>query len=398
MQAWEQELSRYEAVRVEELPGALGLLAGHVKPLATMFPHDWVEMMALTFWSAMVPASARIENLGLNLWYLGLNPQGSGKNITSDEMYKVVRATFQLQERDMVLFTGGSAEGMARKLEGEGRSLLAYHREYAGFLRNLKQMSGSKEVMMNLYDGADISHQLSQSSVGVRDPHVTVVATTTMDAITETGSKEDLVNGYLSRFLFCAPNSLDVAPGPFPTEHQRYGLALLLVDMLGEVAGVEGMTCDYPAERVLGGYMAEVGLYTGRVRDLDHERGNQDTPPGRLVARAKKIAALLALADGRGAIVAGDMALAIRFTERAGAYQRRVARWITMDIGDETLGRVTRWLEQNKEPVDARFLQQRARANSRLVHEALAVLMERGDVTSEKVGQRTVYSWIKKER
>lgn len=387
---WKRELERFEPVHRAELPGAVGELAGHLNGLSAMFPHDWVPMMALTFWSALVPSTARIENLGLNLWFMGLNPQGSGKNITSDELYKVTRATLGLAERDIALFTGGSAEGMARQLKGEGRSLLAYHREYAGFLRSLRQMQGAKEVLCNLYDGADVSHQLSQGGVEARDPHVVVVATTTMDAIAEAGNREDLTNGYLSRFFFCAPDSLDVAPEHFPTEQERMRLAVRLADRLLELGEVGQVDCDRYAERVLEQYRDSVGLYSGRVRDLDRERGNEETPPGRLVARVKKVASLLALADNRSTIEAGEMALAVRFVGRGNAYQKRIAGWIGASKSDVVANRVLAQLEKES-PLTSRILQQRTHARATEVADALDVLIGGGRVYEMVEGKTRLY-------
>jgi len=205
-----------------------------------MFPTDWVEMMALTFWSALLP-HAKVENLGLNLWFLGINPQGVGKNLTSDELKDTIVAVQDVRQQKLIMFTTGSAEGMGRRLQGDHQSLLAYHAEYSGFLKSLRQMPGAKEMLCDLYDGRGIAHQLANETIEATDPYVVVVATTTMQSLSESGNRDDLLNGYLSRFLFCCPDSLDLGMRQARTVRERYAVAgggAKLIDGVGGLSHV----------------------------------------------------------------------------------------------------------------------------------------------------------------
>ena len=98
---WKAELHRYPEVTPRELPEAIGSMVDYLRPVAVMFPHDWCPMLALTFWSVLVPGATRVENLGLNLWFLGINPQGSGKNITSDRLYEVAQRLSGLGKKEL---------------------------------------------------------------------------------------------------------------------------------------------------------------------------------------------------------------------------------------------------------------------------------------------------------
>lgn len=395
---WRGLLDQYPAVRAEELPGALGDVVRYMRPIGAMFDVDWLEMLALTCWSSAWPG-VKFENLGLNLWFLGVNPQGVGKNITSDELYTIFRDLAEAREQKMVIFTSGSAEGMGRRMVGHARSLLAYHAEYAGFLKSLRQMAGAKEMLCNLYDGRDISHQLANESIEATDPYAVVVATTTMSAITESGTREDLSNGYLSRFLFCAPDSLDVGPELFRSAAERRELVGRLRRHIDAVGPVARVAFEGGGSGALERYRALLGVGTGRRRNLDEERANEDTPPGRLVARAKKVAALLALAgegarahDGTVAVTEASVELAIRIVQRADAYHRRVATWIGSNKEDVTRTKVLRYLqERGTEGLTSRDLQQLCHVNAREMAVTLGGMVDDGEVEEVRDGRRVLY-------
>jgi hypothetical protein len=398
---WKTTLERYPQVEVGELPGVLGDIVRYMRPIGPMFPQDWLEMLALTFWSGAFPG-VKFENLGLNLWFLGINGPGVGKNITTDELYAVFRDLAEAREQKLAIYTSGSAEGMGRRLAGHGRSLLAYHAEYAGFLRSLRQMPGAKELLCNLYDGRDIAHQLANESIEATDPYTVVVATTTMAAITESGSREDLSNGYLSRFLFCAPDSIDVGPESFRGADERAGLVASLARHLGDLEGVRRVALD-GVSPALEAYRRLLGVGTGRVRDLDAERANEETPPGRLVARVKKVAGLLALASpdpvvrGHIAIVPeGCVELAIRLVQRAEAYQRRVGTWLGASRGDVNTLKVLRHLKERPSGLTSREVQQLAHINAREAAVVLGGLIEDGDAEEvRESGRKVLYRAVR---
>ena len=384
---WRETLGEARPVQADELPGVLGDVVRYMRPLGAMFPEDWLEMMALTCWSSAWP-EARVENLPLNLWFLGVNPQGVGKNITSDELYRLFVGLADARGQALTVFTSGSAEGMGRRLAGEHRTLLAYHREYAGFLKSLKMMPAAKEMLCNLYDGADVAHVLANETIEAHNPYAVVVATTTPAALMQNGQREDLTNGYLSRFLFCAPDSLDVGPEYFRTEEERDRMVIELTRHCARLGHVR--TVDLPNTPELTEYQTALGIGTGRRRDLDAERHDERTPPGRLVARAKKVAALLALAAGRTTGTPGDMALAIRVTERADAYSRRVGRWIGVNKEDAVQVKVKNHLAR-RGPMTQRDLRQYTHEEYVRLGPALQALMDDGLVRQDKIGKKVVY-------
>jgi hypothetical protein len=412
--SWRRILDEYPPVTNGELPGILRDVVRYMGPIGPMFPFDWLEHLTLAFWSTQFQ-DVKIENLGLNLWFLGINPQGVDKNLTSDELYKLFTLVSARRSLPLSLYTSGTAEGMIKKLVEDTRRrgggfrrlpLVAYFAEYAGTLQALRRQSGAKEALCNLYDGRDVAHQFANESVEVRDPYVVVVAATTMGAIAEHGSRGDLTNGFLSRFAIIAPDSLDIGPAAFRTEEEREAMADLIVDHLNGLTGIRRVALGPDGTNVLGHFQRRIGVGTGRVRDLDEERLNEEMPRGRLVARVKKYAALLALAQEpeyrrvEDEVLIADarlVGLAIRFVQRADAYQQRVVQWLAATRDETQVERVARLLSIERR-MTAREIQQRAHLKKEEVQSALALLQADGSVRDERDGQKFVWVWIRRGR
>lgn len=391
LKVWQGILHNTPEVTAAELPPVLRAAVEHVAPLGIAFQGDWNQMLTITFWSSLFP-HIKFENLNLTLWFLGLGPQGVGKNRTSDEVHALTRTVQEARGEEVIPFTSGSTVGMLRRLEGENQRMLAYYAEFVGFLKSLKSDSSSNlsELMCNVYDGRGIAHQLSQEEIVGKNPYLTVVATTTPRALRDYGSRDDLNNGYLSRFWFCAPNALDLLADMSRNEEERAGAAEILLDHLRGLPELEKARFDTPgglAPPALIEYMARLGLGSGRVLDLEEEMDADNIPSGRLIARVKKVSALLELGEilprheGKTLLVSErNVALAIRLVERANAYAQRAARWISASKDEGAGDKILLKLKANKDGLTARELQQMTHYQKRELEAALELLIDDGSI------------------
>lgn len=397
LMVWREELGRYAVVECKALPGPVGDLCAHVSKIGIMFPDDWNEALAVAAWSALW-AGVRTENQPLALWFLGVNGAGWGKNITSDEAVACVTDAARMGQVPLQTLTSGTPEGLTRAVEGDNQGVLAYYAEYAGSLRHLRQSASGKEALMNLYDGRDVAHRLAGDVVVASRPHVTLIGTTTMSGLTSAATREDLTNGYLSRFLTCAPDCIDLLPEAFPTPAERAKVAVALTVARANRAGVSQVNPDPRALVALGAHATALGVGTGRVRDLDRERHIDHQPPGRQLARIRRVAALLALADDRAKRTsnvlhydADHVRLAVRLVGRGAAYESRLRHWILSNREQDLAERVLVYLVEHGTPLSARDLARNTTTTADDMRAALVSLEQEGLISRYRDGRRDLY-------
>lgn len=394
-------------VDIESLPYWLNRIVRHVKPFTLMFPDEWPVMMALPFWSILWP-HIRIQNLNLALWTLGIGRQGGGKNVSTDELQHLIQS---ITAGEIKLYTAGSPEGLWEALEGAGRQVLAYHDEYAGLLKLFSRdhMSHAKEALCSLYDGRNVGYLRSKGkSVQISDPVLAVVATTTPSALREFGNTSDLTNGYLSRFMMCAPDRINVSPDfSLASEMERTQLARevsVYRNQLRGVSRVEYAETGRPDPPLINEYRLHLGIDTGEVESLEDALDDRSIPGGRLLARVKKVTALLALAersperssDGQAVLVNDDhIRQAIDITELGYYYAERTLLWIgasqDVQLGDQ----IHALLRANPQGLSRRELCRRTHHRATEVSEALRLLREEGRVLATKTdNKRSGEIWV----
>lgn len=388
---WRWRLAETAPVERDELPFALHLLWRHLEPLALPFPGDWLNSLTLTAWSTFFP-QVRLENLNLALWFLGVSSSGSAKNITSDEAVQIVSRLNHDLGADTEIYTGGSPEGLQRLLHGDGKKVLSYHGEYAGYLANLSSdfNVNAKATLCNIYDGRIISHQLARESIKATNPYSVTIATTTAGAIRRYAQFEDLKSGYLSRFYTCAVNarSVDVIPNI-----SAYDRACLTRDLLRHLSLVSNVTSAHwdtahgEIPSVLTDYARRLGIGAGEEIDLDDDLYSTDMPRGRDIVRVKKLAALLELAealpvidaDGVLVIRQRNIELAIRLVERHIAYQMRLVRFIAGSKDEALTDHIERTLTRNG-PMSVRNLCRFVHEPAKDVRLAIELLLDSGAI------------------
>ena len=402
--AW-RDIIKQTDVPVGDLPYWFGRMIQHVRPYTPMFGNDWPLMMSLPFWSALWP-NVRIQNLNLAIWSLGISPQGIGKNIATDELLRVVRMASQ-GDSPPTIYTAGSPEGMWDALSGDARQLLCYHDEFGGFLKLLQRdhMQSAREALCSLYDGRVVGYLRSQKNgVEITNPHVVVAATTTTEAIKEFASRQDMVNGYLSRFMVCAPDPQNRLPLVFPQadDPDRRALVDDLVAHINRFNGVNkaiwqetGTTKDPAA---LDAYRMQLGMDTGESINLDDASDATAIPGGRLVARAKKIATLLEMGEHHPeisdrtafAIRPEHLDTAITLIEHSRAYAERLRGWVGVSSDVDLSQRAARLLV-SKGAMSQRDLCRFLRVNVRELKTAMELLEGSGDAHAMKSGKSLVW-------
>lgn len=376
----------------------------HVEPFATMFPVDWPVMMLLPYWAALWP-TIRLQNLNTAVWTLGLGFQSTGKNLVTDELALIALTVAHRTTKSRVtLYTSGSIEGMYDALAGPQRQMICYQDEFANWLQFIKHrdyMAGIRGVLCSLYDSRAVGHVRSQKNgVEVVDPHVVFCATTTPSAFRQYADLEDLSNGYLSRFLICAPDAVQVAPRWFPQDDHRR--RTLIDELIGHVKRLEGIEraewqetgrADPP---LIEAYAEHLGMNSGRALVLDDDGAEPPLPGGRLIVRVKKIAMLLELAepspnlsvDGNAILIRPEhVGSAIGIVERARAYTDRVGKWIGQSEDYRLTTKILGILGRRPAGITVRDLTKYGHASRRDVEGALKSLADAGQATSVTVGK-----------
>lgn len=355
--AWKRLLVGYAGLSQHERPYLLQALYEHIYPLGKRLGDDWLDVMTLGFFSSAFP-TARFENLPLNLWTLGISDQGVGKSVVSDELDKVAHGLALRQGSRLLRYTSGSSAGLIRRLAGTNSQVLAYFSEWSGFAKSMStEHSGDmREVLMNLYDGRSIVHQLAQETVNVTDPYLLISGITTKTSFVQNGDAADAGNGFYSRLMIVAPDPKRGTRFQHRNESERQALVEKLGNHLESLPEFRAITFDTREDPPC---YTEYAEYLGvrdddSVIDLDElptYGGDEGAPSGRLLARVKKVAALLEIMESAPQIRRGicfvreeNVDKAIRLVQRSSAYGARAIGWLTRTKDEEEAQRVLRAL------------------------------------------------------
>lgn len=400
--AWSEIIT--DAPVPDDLPYFAARWLDYLRPFSPMYPDgDWPLMVGfLPFWSVLWP-EIKLQNLNLAIWSLGLGVQGVGKNVGTDEAERIVRGVAGQLRRDLTVYTAGSPEGMWDRLGGVGKQMLCYHDEYGGFLKLLQRdhMSHAREALCSLYDGRVVGYLRAQKGGStIVDPLVAVAATTNAASIRAHATWQDMTSGYLSRFLVCAPNPVSVSPDYYPSDgrprEEIIGEVERHLYKLRDVQRLEWDGTGRADPPRLNEYREFLGMNTGEIIDLDTRQDDAAVPPGRLVARAKKTAGLLELAernplrskDGTIVYVRGEhLESALDIVERSRAYALRMQGWVGQSGDYELSRRVLRILAQTPEGITQREITRRTHARYQEIRVALEMLENAGQARCTKQGK-----------
>lgn len=129
-----------------------------------------------------------------------------------------------LKELDPEMFIANESTppGMIQEMASRSGKPAIWHRdEFSGFYRQMGQdfNAGFKQVLIKLYDGDDHYRRLrAKTSNGqrtpdediVKDPYFVILSGTVEDQLLELASTDDVLEGFLPRFIFVLPTSIPV--------------------------------------------------------------------------------------------------------------------------------------------------------------------------------------------
>jgi len=419
------DTAAYPPLDRAEMPHFLGLMVDHLAPVTVAWRNDWGELLALASISGCLPA-VTFENLGVNLWFLGLAKQELGKSRSLTEARRVTQDTNAQLGLAMQHVSSATLEGYARVLKGDRTIIYAEHHEYGAMLQVLARdyNHGIKGMLCALYDGEDYSYQRSREAVEFTRPYMTVCAATHQKTLARTMPIEDLSNGYMSRFLICSPPYRLGAKIGYRTDRERAALTGALAEHLRPYAHTDLAAgwlipshTPFHIPPAIRDYQAALGLtettdtaiYYEMETALDEEDATET--PGRCLARALKVATLLELLSDAPNVSGGQVhvrdhhaALAVRLVARAAGYGRRMAARIGQPEDAALAGRIKNLLKLRAKTarthgaaagMTERELCQTLRVTKRQLDPAMYLLEQDGALMQYQVGKAIRHAILK---
>jgi hypothetical protein len=400
---WETMLGTQPPVTYDELPYMLRVWHDYLYPATKNFPVEWTTMMTLAFWSTQWQR-VEFENFHLNLWFLGIGPQSGGKSIGQTEALKDTRLLMQRRELDLALFSSGTTRGLMNGVKGADKQLLACFDEFSGFLKSAQTdyTAGIKEALCSLYDGASFTHRKAEETVETDNPYMCLSGITTPSFFISAAKREDMANGFMSRFFFCVTDALRNTPTVQWDADKRAALVEQMFEQVTRFGHITKAKFDVPfgqEPECYATYLRTIGMNTGELVRLEDElRQPEAMAWGRVAMRVKKVATLLALARETPKIVGDtiyvhdtDVALAVRLCHRSAAYQKRAMEWLATSSDEANVEKVLYQLTSHKDGQTGRQLMANCHLKKTAVTDALSVLLSDGVLYEESAGRATVY-------
>jgi hypothetical protein len=396
---WRNELARAGELDTLRLPYWLGRHLDYLGDTKAPLPLDWSVQSVLCFWSFAL-APWRFENLGLNRWMLGVARSNAGKNVITDALYEVWKRV-QLAGGNKMM-TSGSPEGMWKELDGTGERLLAYHREFAGYLRSFQRdfMGTARDALCNLYDGADVHHVLAKRTIRAVDPYLVVIATTTPAGVAKYMQMDDVLSGYVNRFGIVFADHTDLDVEDRPTRMQAQSLADEITRHVAPLGRGGIVRFDAPRGETpvpWREFCREIGIGSGKIYRAEESVDEMEPALGRLRARVKKDAGLLESMeeapqlDGHTLVIReSNLRLAIQLTQRGKSYASGMEGIINVSADERLMEKIKRVLRDTPEPLSKSILRSRVHADIRPFDTALTTMIEEGSIgeVSPAEGQR----------
>jgi hypothetical protein len=164
------------------------------------------DLSAFILLSSMLAGSVKLETsfgtIRPNLWGLILGDSTLTRKSTAMRMATDI---IDFVDRDILLATDGSAEGILSGLAGRpGRTSMFYRDEVVGFFReiaNKQYLSGLPQTFTQLYDGGFMARRLRKELITVTDPVFIFFGGGIKDQFYSSVDIELIYSGFLPRFL-----------------------------------------------------------------------------------------------------------------------------------------------------------------------------------------------------
>ncbi len=316
-------------------------------------PPEYHEALAVLQLSAAVgrgvriPLASKPDGMRCNLLILLLGDSTLFRKSTSQDL-----ATDLLRVVDdgMFLANDQSPQGFVQEMAMRDGGTSLWHRdEFRSFLAQLQKagwMAGGKELLMKLFDSSAYHRRLRTKMVKgeaiadeeyVREPYLVVIAAGVTSRIIDVLTVDDVVDGFIPRFLTVAPKTLPPRrPASTITaeiEAERRGLIGTLRNIYSGFK--EKGECSVQFDDAV---LDRWNEYAARIEAEAAASANADTwgpIAGRIADYALKIATLLQAADGAPAngsnlhLSMNMLEAAIELCERL----RKDAEELAMEIG-----------------------------------------------------------------
>jgi hypothetical protein len=148
--------------------------------------------------------------------------------------------------------------------------------------------------------------------------------------------------------------------------------------------------------------MLKLGLGSGVVTTVEQSIDEGGIPAGRLYARAKKLAALLALGEPNPTVRDGILLVpehwvevGVRIAERGNAYALRAAGLLSRSRDEAVTGKILAQLLKHPKGLTLRELQQFTHCKNGELKQNLELLGEDGSVEAVEEGRTTRYRRIR---
>lgn len=320
-----------------ELPGMLGELQGYIYGrmtypcLATAGYYSLIVMAMILQTHNTIKSR---DGLGLNEYFLALAPTGFGK----EEIRKILGKLFNelgLADRNgevrLHRAAPSSMQGLHEILEGS-RSAFFLADEFANWLKQSNTGDGHKTNVLNYLmecytkalDTVHCGNAKNTKYTPVKNPRVSVVATSTGEAMFETLTKSQAESGAYNRWV--------IFVGPEKLPKKRYeGLVYQPSDELIDWLRAMSEETDDTRAGMLG--FSKTGFE--KYMQLDQTmaepvKASDGVIGGRLSEQAIKMAGIIAITNGHNHIGPDDIEMAFKI--RMGLYKR--ARAAIMQDGN----------------------------------------------------------------
>ena len=334
-------------------------------------PPQYHEGLAVAQLSAVVgrglriPLAAKPDGMRCNVLLLMLGDSTLFRKTTCEDL-----ATDLLRVIDdaMFLANDSSPQGFIQELSMRDGGTSLWHRdEFRSFLAQLQKagwMAGGKELLMKMFDGSSYHRRLRTKTVKgqaiadeeyVRKPYLVVIAAGVTSRIVDVLTIDDVVDGFIPRFLIVAPKQVPPRrPASTITseiEAERRGLIATLKNIYQGFK--ERGDCSVQFD---DGVLDHWNSYAARIEAEASASPNPDTfgpIAGRMSDYALKIATLLQAAEGAPAkgsnlhLTLPMLEAAIELCERLRKDAEELAMEVGSSAGERKLSRFVKMVLQH---------------------------------------------------
>ncbi len=334
-------------------------------------PPEYHEALAVAQLSAAVgrpvriPLAAKPDGMRCNVLLLMLGDSTLFRKTTCEDL---AADPLRVIDDQMFLANDQSPQGFVQELAMRDGGTSLWHRdEFRSFLAQLQKagwMAGGKELLMKMFDGSSYYRRLRTKTVKgqpiadeeyVRKPYLVVIAAGVTSRIIDVLTVDDVVDGFIPRFLIVAPKVLPPRrPAATITDEidaERRGLIATLKNIYEGFK--ERGDCSVQFD---DGVLDHWNSYAARIEAEASASANADTfgpIAGRMADYALKIATLLQAAEGAPAkgsnlhLTLPMLEAAIELCERLRKDAEELAMEVGASAGERKLSRFVKMVLQH---------------------------------------------------